>query len=383
MIGTEAKLRIALVPPLWARIAPGSAGGVEYVVYLLAQELIRRGHEVTVFTSRDSASTAAVEPLTETNMLEEMERGRAWEYEYYETCNISEALRKGSSFDVIHFHVGAYAIPLGALSATPVLHTIHNPITPDAIWTLKRYTQAPVTAVSRTQIAGIPEERSRRIRVIHNSCDFGAYAFGGVPGKYLAFIGRMGPGKSPHDAILIARQADLPIVLAGQPLDAGERAYFAEKIQPLIDGVNVIYVGPVDHCRKVALLKDACVLLFPIQADEAFGMVMIEAMACGTPVIALRRSAVPELVDFGITGFYADTISELASFVPAARSLDRTTVRKRVQARFSHMRMADEYVEEYRRVLGLTRHEESSLSIDPGQPQAVLGSNALKNRKQS
>jgi glycosyltransferase involved in cell wall biosynthesis len=302
---------------------------------------------VTVFTSADSPTSAAVESVFETSMLEAMERGRAWEYEYYETCNIAEALCRGGSFDVIHLHTGAYAIPLGALSSAPVVHTLHNPVTADAIWLLNRYPGAPVTAVSRQQIAGIPEDRRQGIRVVHNGCDFDSFEFGAAPGEYLAFLGRMGPGKSPSDAIRIAEEAGLPIVLAGQALDDEERAYFAEKIAPRIDGRRVVYLGPVGHRRKVALLKGAAALLFPIQADEAFGMVMIEAMACGTPVIACRRSAVAELVDYGITGFYADHVQDLAPLVPAAQALDRGAVRAQAERRFSHLRMVDQYLEAY------------------------------------
>src|SRR5437879_1874223 len=140
--------------------------------------------EVTVFTSADSPTTATVESLIETNMIETMEQGRAGEYEYYETSNIAEALRKSRSFDVIHFHVGGYAIPLGQFSRAPVLHTLHNPVTPDAVWLLNRYPNAPVTAVSRQQVDVIPEERRRGIRVIQNACDFEAYEFGETPGNY-------------------------------------------------------------------------------------------------------------------------------------------------------------------------------------------------------
>jgi glycosyltransferase involved in cell wall biosynthesis len=280
-------------------------------------------------------------------MIEAMERGRAWEYEYYESCNIAEALRASDSFDIIHSHVGCYAIPLGLLSRAPILHTLHNPITPDAIWLLERYANAAVTAVSRQQIAEVPEQRRSSIRVINNGCDFDCYEFSPSPGKYLAFLGRMGAGKSPLDAIRIANKAGMPIVLAGQPLDEEERVYFKEKIEPLIDDDNVVYIGQADHQQKCALLRDAAALLFPIQAEEAFGLVMIEAMACGTPVIGFQRSSVEEVVDFGMTGFYADSMRALAAFVPRALALDRRIVRERAKERFGHVRMVDEYLRAY------------------------------------
>jgi glycosyltransferase involved in cell wall biosynthesis len=357
MLRSSPSLRIALVPPLWARVAPGTAGGVEYIVYLLAEELFKRGHQVTVFTSRDSATTARVVPLTAANMIAEMEQGRAWEYEYYETSNIAEALAMSGSFDLIHLHVGAYAIPLGALSSVPVVHTLHNPVTPDAVWLLDRYPNAPVTAVSRRQIAPVPEQRRRGIRVIHNACDFGSYEFCLEAGSYLAFLGRMGPGKSPLDAIRIAREAGMPIVLAGAPLDDEERAYFTGSIEPLIDGRRVSYIGQVDHQRKVELLKGAAALLFPIQAEEAFGMVMIEAMACGTPVIALRRSAVEEVIDYGVTGYYAGTVEALSGFVPAASALNRKRVLEQARSRFGHAAMISAYLGVYEALLGADEGE--------------------------
>ncbi len=205
-----------------------------------------------------------------------------------------------------------------------------------------------MTAVSHSQIASIPGQRRSSIQVIHNGCDFAAYDFSPHPGNYLAFLGRMGPGKSPHSAIRIANQTGLPLVLAGQPLDQEEHAYFAEKIHPLIDGRNVIHIGAVDQCQKNSFLRDAAALLFPIEAEEAFGMVMIEAMASGTPVVALRKSSVQEVVDVGKTGFYADSLEELVPLVHDALALDRSVVREHARQRFSHLRMVDEYLGMYR-----------------------------------
>ena len=358
---TPRRLRIALVPPLWARVSPGTSGGVEGIVYLLAEELVKQGHEVTVFTSSDSPTSARIQAVCKRNLIEAMERRLAWEYEYYEACNIAEALQQSDSFDLIHFHVGCYAIPLGALSRTPILHTLHNPITPDAIWLLNRCANAAVTAVSRQQIAEIPENRRHEIRVIYNSCDFESYEFSASPGKYLAFLGRISKEKSPLDAIEIAKKAGLPIVVAGQPLDQEERAYFREKIEPLIDGENVIYIGQADHWQKVALLKHAGALLFPIQWDEPFGVVMIEAMACGTPVIAFQRGSVKEVIDFGKTGFYADSMRALISLVPRALALDRGIVRDHARQRFGHVNMVAGYLRAYESVL--SRGDDRQLSF--------------------
>jgi glycosyltransferase involved in cell wall biosynthesis len=344
-------LRVALVPPLWARVAPATQGGVEYLVYLLAEELVKRGHEVTVFTSNDSPTAARIEALSEWNLIEAMEKGLVLEHKYYETCNIAEALQKSDAFDVIHFHAGCYAISFGGLSRAPVLHTLHNPLTRDAIWLLRRYPQAALTAVSWDQISHVPEERRRNIRIIHNACDFHAYQFSALPGSYLTFLGRMAPGKGVFEAIWVAREAGLPIVLAGRPLTDKDRTYFKEKIKPLVNDKDVVYVGQVDHQQKSALLRDSAALLFPIQADEAFGLVMIEAMASGTPVLAFRRSAVEEVIDFGKTGFYADSVQALLSFVPRALSLDRRAVFEHAKRRFSHERMVDEYLQAYEAIL--------------------------------
>ncbi len=359
---TSQSLRVGLIPPLWARVAHATQGGVECIVYLLAEELVRRGHQVTVFTSSDSSTTAKVQALCEWNMIEAMKRGRAWEYEYYESCNIAEALQGSNSFDIIHSHVGCYAIPFGVLSRAPILHTLHNPVTPDAIWLLERYANAAVTAVSGQQIAGVPEQRRCSIRVINNGCDFESYEFSASPGKYLAFLGRMGAGKSPLDAIRIAGEAGMPIVLAGQPLDEEEQVYFTEKIKPLIDGDNVIYIGQADRQQKCALLRNAAALLFPVQAEEAFGLVMIEAMACGTPVIAFQGSSVEEVVDFGKTGFYAPSMQALSSFVPRAMALDRRIIREHAEERFGHVRMVDEYLQAYEALLKVSRNARASVA---------------------
>jgi glycosyltransferase involved in cell wall biosynthesis len=188
----------------------------------------------------------------------------------------------------------------------------------------------------------------REFPIVYNGCDFNAYDPSFARGQYLAFLGRMGPSKNPLDAIRIAQMVEMPIVLAGQPQNSAEQRYFAEEIQPLVDGEHVRWVGPVNHAQKNELLRNAAALLFPIQWDEPFGLVMIEAMACGTPVVARRRGSVEEIVDDGITGFHASVIDSLAELVPRALALDRHRVREHAMQRFDYRRMVDDYLALYR-----------------------------------
>jgi glycosyltransferase involved in cell wall biosynthesis len=216
---------------------------------------------------------------------------------------------------------------------------------------LARYPDAPVTAVSLEQVKAIREDRRRTIRIIQNGCDFTSYRASFKPGKYLVFLGRMAEQKSPLHAIRIAKAVGLPVVLAGAPLDKKEERYFDAMVRPHIDGTSVKYVGPVGHRQKNELLRNAAALLFPIQEPEAFGIVMIEAMACGTPVVACSLGAVTEVVDSGVTGFYASSADELAQLVAPALALDRKAVRERARQRFNHLRMVDRYLNVYEQLL--------------------------------
>jgi glycosyltransferase involved in cell wall biosynthesis len=341
------RLRIALVAPLWTSVPPAAYGGTELVVHLLAEDLVRRGHDVTLFASGDSRTGGRLRPLGEHNLRVAMERGEAYEYEVYATANLVEAIREADRFDVIHSHLGFGQIPLGVLSRTPVVHTLHTRPALDDLWVLSRYPEAAVVAVSRSQVEEVPAARRRHIRVIHHGIDFDAYEFSGAPGGYLAFLGRMGPQKSPLTAIEVARAAGMPLLLAGVPQNAEEEAYFAQRVQPLIDGKDVRWIGAVDHARKNELLRGAAALLFPIQGGEAFGLAMIEAMACGTPVVGWGRASVPEVIDPGRTGFFAGSVAGMTALVPHALALDRQAVRAQALRRFSHRRMVDDYLRTY------------------------------------
>ena len=341
-------LRIAQVAPLWLAVPPRTYGGTELVVHLLVDELVKRGHEVTLFASGDSRSNGKLRPVCARNVFELMAGGEAWSYDYYANSAVAEALLAASEFDVIHFHTaGGQWIPFGALAQAPALFTRHEPLNLDDEWVFERYPQVPIVAISRVQVRSFVERTGRDIPVVYHGCDFALYPPCFQPGKYLAFLGRMSPNKNPLDAIRIARRASLPIVLAGEPITAEEGKYFDEQVKPLIDGKQVRHIGPVNHEQKVRFLREAAALLFPVQWAEAFGLVMIEAMACGTPVIAHNLGSVAEVVEQGTTGFHADSIDALAALVPRALALDRRGVRERAFSRFGHRRMVDDYLNLY------------------------------------
>jgi glycosyltransferase involved in cell wall biosynthesis len=346
-----APLRIAQLSPLWTRVPPSTYGGVELLLKLLVDELVARGHEVTLFATGDCATSGQLRAVTEVNLYERFARGEGYMYEYYANALMADVLRSAGEFDIIHGHLSPGWMPLGAASPTPMLWTLHTNLHRDDEWALRRFPEVEVAGISAHQMRAASLALGREFPIVYNGCDFSAYEATEGPGEYLAFLGRMSTAKNPLGAIRIAQACGLPIVLAGQPQNATEEKYFAEEVKPLIDGKSVRWIGPVNHPQKNELLKKAIALVFPIQWDEPFGLVMIEAMACGTPVVAHRRGSVTEVIDDGITGFHAGVIDAMAELVPHAMKLDRREVRRHAEARFGYARMVDDYLAIYRKML--------------------------------
>jgi glycosyltransferase involved in cell wall biosynthesis len=284
-----------------------------------------------------------------------MARGDALMYEYYLNAAMASALASQEEFDVIHCHLPPAWLPFAAALRTPCTFTLHTSPHSDDEWAMQNFPQASVVAISHAQVAAASARLGRKFPVVYNGVDFAAYDASFEPGKYLAFLGRMSPEKNPLDAIRIAGAAGVPVVLAGRPQNAAEEMYFREKVQPLIDGERVRWIGLVNHPQKVELLRNAAALVFPIQWDEPFGLVMIEAMACGAPVLAVRRGSVAEVVDDGVTGFTAATPDELEPLVAKACSLDRRKVREHAAARFGHEKMVEDYLALYRAMIEAPR----------------------------
>ena len=342
------KLQIAQVAPLWTPIPPVNYGGIELLMALLCDRLVERGHDVTLFASGDCRTRAKLRPIIPLNLGDLMARGEALMAEYYLNAVMAAVMAAQDEFDVIHCHMPAAWLPFAAAIRKPCLFTLHTCPHADDEWVMRNFPTVPVAAISHAQIAGTASRLGREIPVVFNGVDFAAYEPRFEPGRHLAFLGRLSPEKNPLDAIRIAKAAGMPIVLAGNPQNANERAYFQKDIEPLIDGKSVRWIGPANHAQKVELLRHAAALVFPIQWEEPFGLVMIEAMACGAPVLAVRRGSVAEVVDEGTTGFTADSPDALAPLVAKACALDRRRVREHAQSRFGADKMVDDYLALYR-----------------------------------
>lgn len=328
-------------------VPPTQYGGTELVVSHLTEELVRRGCDVTLFAagaSRTSGRLACVHPMA---VVEMMGARAAFEYDHYANANLVNALVRSDEFDVIHSHLGFQQLPLGRLARCAFVQTVHTTPSIDDRWAMEQWPDVAIVAASHAQVAAVSAARRASVRVIPHGIDFEAYVPGVDPGDTLVYLARMSPQKSPLDAIRIAERAGMPLVLAGAPENAEEVAYFEAEIRPHIDGRHVRYVGRVDQRQKNELLRRAAALLFPIQGDEAFGLVMVESMACGTPVLGWKRASVPEIVDHGRTGFVGSSVEELAGFAAQATTLDRVAVRAQARNRFHFTRMVDDYLAAY------------------------------------
>ena len=310
---------------------------------LLTEGLVERGHDVTLFATADSTTTARLHAIYPHGYWHDE---KMWPWELYEMLNLAAAVERARDFDIIHYEAAYYpmALAFARLSPTPIVQTLHHAPTGEEISLWSRYPEAPFVAVSREQARLL--EGARVLDVVLHGIDTEAFAFRAEPDDYLLFLGRFTEGKGVLQAIEVAKRTGMRLILA-----AGEEAYYHEQVAPHVDGENVVYIGEADHAAKVALYGGARALLYPIQAPEPFGLVLAEAMACGTPVAALDKGAVREVVDDGVTGFVFDDLERMVTGLGGVLELDRRAVRERAVARFGVPRMVDEYVDLYRRMV--------------------------------
>jgi glycosyltransferase involved in cell wall biosynthesis len=337
-------LRVAVLAPPWFAVPPTGYGGIELVVSLLADGLVEAGHDVTLFASGDSLTKGKLSAVFPTAPSELIGRSMP-DLRHAITC-----YDRADEFDVINDHTGMLGASLGGLVATPVLHTVHGPLdTQEAQEIYGRIARvAPeVGLISLSENQRKPMPDLPWAANIPNAIDLSIYPCKPHRGEYLLFLGRMSHDKGAHRAIAVAMALGIPLKIAGKRREVKERQYFAEFVEPYV-GHGVEYLGEVTHGEKVELLQDARATLFPIEWEEPFGLVMIESMACGTPVVATRHGAVPEVIEDGRSGIIVDTYRQMGDALEAADALDPIECRTYVEERFAPERMVDEYVAAYR-----------------------------------
>jgi glycosyltransferase involved in cell wall biosynthesis len=337
-------MRVAQIAPLVESVPPRLYGGTERIVSHLTEELVRQGHDVTLFASGDSVTTADLVPCSVTALrLDPAVQDPIPHY----MLMLDQVRERADDFDILHFHIDLFQFPLFRDRADRTLTTLHGrQDLPDLRGFYFGFRDMPLVSISHAQREPLPH--ANYIATVHHGIPSDALAPEFAPrGGYVAFLGRISPEKRPDRAIRIARSFGIPLKIAAK-VDKVDRDYFREQIEPMLDGPGVEYIGEINERQKQDFLGQAAALLFPVNWPEPFGLVMIEAMACGTPVLAFRCGSVPEVIDEGVTGRIVETEDEAVAALGHVLSLDRRLVRRRFDERFTANRMAKDYVKLYR-----------------------------------
>jgi glycosyltransferase involved in cell wall biosynthesis len=344
-------VRIAQIAPPVESVQPGAYGGTERVIYTLTEELVRRGHDVTLFASGDSRTSARFVPTCDRALWHRQPAYRdltpAW------SVIVGKVLREMGDFDIVHSHLEHFGLSLSRYGEVPVVSTLHGRLDlPELEPVFREYAEAPLVSISHAQRR--PVGWANFVATVYHGIDLDEFTFNPRPGEYLVFLGRVSPEKGLDTAIRVARNVGLPLkVAARMPLRSRAYAeahadceYWEHVIRPLL-GEDVEMIGEVSGADRDALLGGAAALLFPIRWPEPFGLVMVEALACGTPVLALGCGSVPEVIADSVTGFVRDTEDALVEAVSRLGTIDRATCRREAERRFSPAAMADAYERVY------------------------------------
>lgn len=335
-------MKIAQIAPLIESVPPHQYGGTERIVSYLTEELVHKGHEVTLFASGDSVTSATLEPACK-HALRKNKNTDSW---LTHVLMLEKVAAREMDFDVIHFHTGCVHYSIARRMSVPNLTTHHGRLDlPETQLLFNEFTDIPLISISNNQRAEYVQ--GNWLGTVYNGIPKDLYSFQPQPGKYLAFLGRISPEKGIDKAIEIARFLDMELLISAK-VDKADVAFYESKIKPLLKEPKINFVGEINDQEKNDFLGNAFALLFPIDWPEPFGLVMIEAMACGTPVIAYRCGSVPEIMRQGVSGFIVNNVNDAVTAVEKVASLDRQQCRRYFEKKFTAQRMAAEYLTIYK-----------------------------------
>lgn len=344
------KLRIAQIAPIWNSIPPKQYGGIERVVYELTEDLVRRGHEVTLFATKDSKTSAKLISVVPTPMAGKI----PWANPAYTIFNISEAYKRANDFDIIHSHTDFWCFPFADLTSVSTIHTLHNLLPKDEedyeFQFYARYKSQKLVSISNNQRQGLPWNF---VDTVYNGIDAKKFSFSSSKGDYLFWAGRITYSKGAKDVLSVAKKLQMPLVFAGHLIE-DNREFFEKEVKPLLDDELIKFKGDITAEEKVEYYKNAYCTLMPIHWDEPFGLVMAESLSCGTPVIAFKRGSAPEIIEDGKTGFIVEEKDGIDGIVEAVRKIDRIdrfSCRQKVEAQFTLEKMVDRYENIYNSVI--------------------------------
>ncbi|MBX4191933.1 glycosyltransferase family 4 protein [Candidatus Parcubacteria bacterium] len=340
-------MKIAQIAPIVERVPPKKYGGTERVVHALTEELVKRGHEVTLFASGDSQTTAKLEPVYPRG-LREARMKDLYGVNFWTLLNIGLAYELQDEFDIIHDHMSPFSLPTSNLATTPVVATMHGAFNAENRKLFQTLRNANIVTISEAQIHSAPT--INHAGTVYNGLYMDHYPFGNNPEDYLLYVGRITMEKGTHVAIEVAQQLDRKLIIAAK-LDKDDQTYFREYVEPRLSD-RVQWIGEVNEEERNELMSKAKCFLHPVLWREPFGLTLIEAMACGCPVVAYNQGSIPEIIKTGVTGYVVEDIEGMIDSVLAIDSISREECRRYALENFSAKRMADGYIEVYKKLLG-------------------------------
>jgi glycosyltransferase involved in cell wall biosynthesis len=351
-------MRIAQVSPLYESVPPRLYGGTERVVSWLTEELVRQGHDVTLFASGDSLTTAQLVPACPQALRLDPS---CWDPLAHHILLIEQVLQRKNEFDIVHFHIDYLHFSMSRCHELQQLTTLHGRLDiPDLIPLYREFSEMPVISISDAQRGPLPWINWQG--TVHHGMPEDRFSPSYNPGKYLAFLGRVSPEKGLDSAIQIALDSGMPLKIAAK-IDRADQEYFESHIKPMLEHELIDFVGEIGDQEKNEFLSNASALLFPINWSEPFGIVLIEAMACGLPVIAYPRGSVPEIIEDGVSGFLVHDTAEAANRIRSLSTIDRRKCRKAFERNFSVQRMAHDYLTIYERMV---KREPAAVALTNG-----------------